>query len=924
MNAPLFTGQIKIEKSEKGYCTVLRDGKQTLVFYPDSFTPDTCFYSELEKYMLRSYAELIWIENPEETYQFWRCASIAIPNGCIRLGQYCIYLISELSRSENSVVYKGEFMCGDACFETSDITLDLSSSWGTLSFSFAYHGDKNIFDALDAGMKFVLPLAADAKDRERRGFVSAAANCILSYNGSESFKAHITPCAFFDVSKTHISLPQISYSSSLSTVGGMKHTLKACANAALVFETTARTAAYDASAKKWEACSKSVYLGICGGFNTDMPELLTGLYGNEFIKVTGTINFVPHQNAMLDGAGRTAADVTAPWISVIGSYYSTAQSAPLYGLDSEYLRPYPALVSTFSEASPAFPVMAWNDADFYSVEEAETAEQILYQQRYRAMTGLDGTTSLLYAEDERILITYNGLCVCVDENSGIWKWIDIAHVNTGSDVTEIRLCNISKLARAAFLKKDCCIVLSSAKQFSEFAEGEILIDIDGWKISLSGNNWHDNSVLIFKYNASEKLADRMRDNKVLKTVLENAYDANGNVKEAYASLVNALEDPQFNGIVMLNTPAAAGKLPDDMKFICDSLDPNKLSAAYVVIESGSVSVKDGAVEFKPSPISGLVSYTDDELTSVGQDETYAFKTVSMSILLKNSRIFDFSCKSELLPSELLGEKLWNPTCMVLRGSLEASSGVQVYRFTFENFVAYTPLNSMVTSITVSDVNLSVSGERGVFSLSADIELVKEDECDVLSYDGLRIQGIRIIKDKESIYDDYGEISVSENAEAREGSVAQSFGTYPVQYLAKQASASPDELGFESITCPIHQGKIGEGWNGIIHKLPLGGSGELGNGSILDLELITAWKESSLYVGMRMSGTLERSFSVQGSIHLGFNSIELIKDNERLFFILHNLALKVFGLSLPQKSADLYLFSDRGKTGWYLGYEDKGR
>lgn len=895
------------------------------VFYPENFEPNEKYYAGLAEVQKRVCAGLLWVENPQDDYKFWRCASVGESGGDIRFGQYTISLHKIISKSGDKMVFSGGFSRGSDVFSASEITIDLIDSRGTLNFSFSYQGDKNVFDALDAGIKFVMPLPKGTDGGVRRGFESVMLSRVLSYTGDAVFSARVNPCVLFDIAKTNILLPRIQYDSCFTSAVGTAHTLTPKEGAALVFEKTALSVAYETQAKHRTSAAQSLYLSFCGAFATDGTELLTGLYGNEFIRNTDTITFIPHKNAFLEQDVEAAEDDAATaWISVSGSFFSAAQSAPLYKLDSGFLRPYSTPLVVFTESSPAFPIIPWRDASFINTEEAENAEQILYRTRYGLLTNETDTVAFEDNSAEITLVTPNGLCIGADAETEVWKWLGIAQTSSGA-LPDIRLNGLSGDARTSLMDKECLIVLSSAEEFSEFAEGEITFEIDGWQIQLSSEQWCQNAAVIIKYNTSAALTDDHEINKILGNILEDAYNGSGEINPGYEEFVKSVTNPSFEGILLLNAQASAENLPEEVKAIAGTIDPERLRAAYTVIDRSRVSIENDVLYFSRTELSGLIAYKDEEITGNSDGKEYLFKTVKLDVLFENSRVADFSCKAELLPSMLLGEKLQSPMCLVVSGRLEESAGVSVYRFTLEDEVKYMIGDSVIDSITVRSVNLSADSTRSVFRLTADAAFTKDDNCDVFSYEQLRVSGICLImpKDKD-IYADYADISISAaDSEMREGSLGEMFGAEIRQYLLTQNSKSPDELGFDSITCPVKQGSMDAGWNGIIHKIPLGGSGALGENGMLDFEFITAWKGKNCYIGVRLSGIFQKSFSIQGILQMGFTSMELKKNTDNsLCFMLHNLVLKAFGLSFPPKSADLYIFGEHGKTGWYLGYAEE--
>lgn len=179
-------------------------------------------------------------------------------------------------------------------------------------------------------------------------------------------------------------------------------------------------------------------------------------------------------------------------------------------------------------------------------------------------------------------------------------------------------------------------------------------------------------------------------------------------------------------------------------------------------------------------------------------------------------------------------------------------------------------------------------------------------------------------DKEnSVTEDTSVLKISaENCILREQSFALQFGARAKKLLIG-CTASPDDMGYQSVNTPIRQAVLEGKWNGILWDIYAGTGGKLGNELPVSIQLIMAWTGKSVYIGVRQIDL--DAISVSGILGIGFGGMEIeesqqSEEKQQSFQIkMCNIGVKFLNFTVPPKSADLYIFGENGKLGWYMSY-----
>ncbi|MBD5546057.1 MAG: hypothetical protein HDQ97_01410 [Lachnospiraceae bacterium] len=889
-------------------------------FYPEGFVPDDEFNKRAEMLRRRNFL-LLWVENPEDNFKRWRWTGCSCP-GCISIGQYKLFLRRQRTSDSNEIKFNGMFMSGGIKFNTSEIVLSLST--GVMAFSISCPWGCNAFEALGAQIRYIMP--ADSEFAEKGKPKKSAAefsNTLLKYTGKSAFNITLDMNGLFDPKKTFISLPKEKFDSNLTDRAGDSYVLEPLNDAALVFARFAHSVCFDRKSRRQTTVRHDFYLSYSGSFRiNDSREILPGLYGMEYMRGCDEITFCPGHSAFLGAEFPDYGNgAVTSWVSLRGDYYSMPESMPLYAPKNGILQTYETPAAVFSQPSKPVPFFPWSNTHISDNLNVNEADDVLYRVRCSVLAEDIEQTQLFSSENAEVTaVTPAGLCVGIDNSS--WRWLGIAQTSA-QPLPNVRINGITPEGKKKLLQKDCFIVITSKEEYLSFGSGDLSVSIDGWIIKLSEDEWND-SILIIKYCTGISVRDRLYDNPVFKRLLDSAYVGTLE-KENFKGFIDAVSSERFEGVMLLNTLAEAdkSKLSPEVYAAVAMTGEKYLNCAYAAIKRSKVDMINGNVNVALSQTDALIAYDSGGILQSDKDSDFTCKTVALEVIIQNSRVTSFTSRTEILPKRLLGERLSQPECIALLGRAEIENGIAVYRFSPENDVRYIPQSKPVEAVVISGVSMSAGNEQSRFILSGSLALTCEEKCDIFSFDELGFEGAAIVCNSENAYEELSGLRLClDRSKAREGSVVEVFGACAEQYIGNSAAKSPEELGFLSITTPVRQGEIGTGWNGIIQRLALGKSGGLGADSPLYFDFICAWKDGKYYFGIQLRGVFSKQFTLQNLLNVGFQSVSLIKSEKGApMFKLNSLTLKILGLSVPPKSADLFIFGDRGKVGWFFGYSE---
>jgi hypothetical protein len=436
---------------------------------------------------------------------------------------------------------------------------------------------------------------------------------------------------------------------------------------------------------------------------------------------------------------------------------------------------------------------------------------------------------------------------------------------------------------------------------------------------------------------------------------------------------DVVADPGWNGVLFLNAPVDAARLPSTIQFVASGVDPDKFYAHHIGFSATPVEVDGSVIALRQTAAFGLIDYEDPyDLTLDPADPDpvpFAFKTLQLTARFANAALAGFAARVELMVNELLGAQLSKLDAshgnnLVLTGSLQTcAGGPPAYAFALEGVNRYGTGGTALDTIDISSVLvLSRDGRTGAaeaterFVLAGELRMIELPDFDPFGYgvtagerpvDGwLRFDGLAVdmtfplagTAPSRFATDLTGVTLDPASSVARANSLVSRFPVALTGFVAAGASQRPEDVGYVSVAAQMDQQPLPGPWFGLAYTLDLGTLGALSGGESLTLGVLAAWgpaTEASVrpaYLGIKLPGYANGSFAwpLQGVMKLGFRSFqfetaELTPGVRSYALRLHRLGLSILGLSFPPGTADLVLFGssgteDRRVLGWYAAYD----
>lgn len=447
-------------------------------------------------------------------------------------------------------------------------------------------------------------------------------------------------------------------------------------------------------------------------------------------------------------------------------------------------------------------------------------------------------------------------------------------------------------------------------------------------------------------------------------------------------------DPSWNGILFLNAPIEVSEMPKDLQFLTAGIEMSRFYAHHVGFSQTPFHIAQGKPVLEQTAAFGLIDYVDKVDLYAEKNVEFDFKTMQLRAQFANAALSGFSAQVQLLINQLFADFVTKfPTKhgnnLVLNGSYQRIRKTPVYSFVLADENAYQTQASVLYDIPITHVQLQTrQGAEGTgkvttdFGLSGVMKFMAQQEFDLFSFgpennaktiqakqQGLRFSGLII-----SMSFNIGKPNASKELVVRDNKLSFDHATsqqrpqslvshFPLTLTSLQAVdppkktgksanqqtkavASPEDLGFVSISAPMAQVKMEAPWYGLIFTLDLGTLGALMGSAGLSVQLIAAWKPGSdpnvterpQYIGIRMPTAADAglNWSLQGVLNLGFKNFQMqtyidAKTHKQVYLLkLHQLALSILGMSFPPGNNDVILFGNPDQTsasklGWYAAY-----
>lgn len=381
--------------------------------------------------------------------------------------------------------------------------------------------------------------------------------------------------------------------------------------------------------------------------------------------------------------------------------------------------------------------------------------------------------------------------------------------------------------------------------------------------------------------------------------LDNPESNQAILYEKFHTIIN---DPNWNGILVLKTDIDLREFPQQLKGLICGIDLNNFYGHHLGIEVNKIN-SDGSLEMeKNSSIFGLINYLDpvySSQVSQGQNAnkpippaagaTYDFKVLQLQVLFENTAIKFFQSKVQLTMNNLFSDKVIscnNPygagdlNSIVLNGTYQDHDGTPVYIFENTNdnlfyfdsnllqnveitkiqfntlttdpaaiqidsqFAMWGYLNYAVmqtTTLNTDDVAKTTTLDAYSFGNISDSN---EDVTDGLSYNNLYIN-MSFSLNTPSVVDyafDASKIVFNSNlSSARTLSLYPNFALQINNLIIGDDDTPPSSLGYLTLSIPgIKTEGLSGDWYGLEMTLNMGSPGELASSLDFNANLLIAW------------------------------------------------------------------------------------
>ncbi|MEM8888401.1 MAG: hypothetical protein AAGD28_10510 [Bacteroidota bacterium] len=482
------------------------------------------------------------------------------------------------------------------------------------------------------------------------------------------------------------------------------------------------------------------------------------------------------------------------------------------------------------------------------------------------------------------------------------------------------------------------------------------------------SNWSEKEAFVGEEADVNKVQQQLR--RQLKEAIANGESGDEKLREKYKALARAAKQANWTGIILLNVNVPTEGLPEELAGLAAGIDTSKFYAQYLSVETTQVLPGD-TLEAKTSSLFGLIDYNDDG-PAPDTDGPFNFQVRSLSIIFRNSRIYDFAAEIELTLDELFGESTrlldseTGVNIIQLKGTAERHDDKITYSFGFKGKNKFLLEKSEVleeVSIVKAQFNTDPkpSGDNpritSRFSLFGTMNFRKLEAFDILSFGAehvgetdneqfLSFSSLQVVM--SFLEDDPPGRTFSFEADKISFNLTQSdvreqslYAKFPIKLSGLSqypggAGQTPSSVGFAEVKSPLAGGVIGNEWYAFTYQLDLGTLGALAGDAGMLLQIMVAWSPEKvegakgLFVGIRLPGFKagKAEISLQGILKLVFKSIRFIvgkDENENSVYMLKikKIALKLLVLTLPPNTqGEISIFGDpegdkdNKSVGWY--------
>ncbi|SDD47674.1 hypothetical protein SAMN05428987_4891 [Paenibacillus sp. CF095] len=454
----------------------------------------------------------------------------------------------------------------------------------------------------------------------------------------------------------------------------------------------------------------------------------------------------------------------------------------------------------------------------------------------------------------------------------------------------------------------------------------------------------------------------------------NEYFIDAAAEEAVDSTLShfnqIVHDPNWTGVIILRPTIKA--FPDEISnlknlIVSNNNTPDPQIKVYGHHIGFETMVSEGLIPALESRIFGLIRYQDDKYnpstpqTPVQLDEECDFRLLHLRLVIRESKIKDFSCKGQLtmknwftqnvlgtgerdMPSsgrahaillegyqQRVKGKGEHPICV-----LESTGPVTFYMREKGSVLKNVTVEKVTYESVDQEARLSVSGNIGFNQ----IKLRGGSPFDLWTFgkDGLQFSQLIIQKRDQAWNVNLEQASFKPTAPVESHEDRSLFDSLSMELIGflpnKQGSIS--DLGFIRVTTTSDFFDVGLDerlWNGLKFRLQAGTAGKLSDNKLLEAELLLAWgagkdNQPDRYettVGLKLGGS-KPQFQIQNVLSLQFEDLVLnyIHEHKRFELTLSDAYIRFLGLRLPPTGSMALKWFGSGEQnqpiGWFAKYQ----
>ncbi|MBB4952052.1 hypothetical protein H4S14_000094 [Agrobacterium vitis] len=365
----------------------------------------------------------------------------------------------------------------------------------------------------------------------------------------------------------------------------------------------------------------------------------------------------------------------------------------------------------------------------------------------------------------------------------------------------------------------------------------------------------------------------------------------------YANFVSLVNDPDWNGVLVLQANLDSSSLPDGLAGIVAGIDMTQFKAHHFGFTASRLSTNaDGTITFNGnSSTFGLIDYTNqtfatnlaagvspDTPISLSIANNYAFSVLQLQVLFDNAAVQTFKSYLELGVGTLFTSNVLSTTFggttmpsngVVLNGSYVDQNGVGVYIFVQDTTTVFTLDSNILPAIAFTRVQFNCMGttDDGATVLnrffiwgSFDFTQINDTDgalFDVLSFgdddaasdselSGAGLSFSSLLIDMTYPQTTPNAVSFVENTQNlswdlansiyRNNSLFQGFGLQLSGFIAAGSNEMPADYGYLTVSSDLNLTAFSSGWYGVTYNVTMGGPGALASAAGFNSSLLVAW------------------------------------------------------------------------------------